>query len=182
MICSGASPKELVLQPRKKQGAEHWSLPRATPKSGFVSSESAGLSMGRKVRYKPHYSGPKQVWFGVSFYHCHTQSCRNCWWERISTNITYIQKKKRFKKIKCPTAISGLRVQTFNSAPPASVTFLDGLCFLKGFQASPLHKSKARGDMKNLSLQRAHQVQDTPWDISVPVINWSPRRTFHKLF
>lgn len=71
--------KGIGFAAQEKAGTEHWSLPRATPKSGFVSSESAGLSMGRKVRYKSHYSGPKQVWFGVSFYRCHTQSCRNCW-------------------------------------------------------------------------------------------------------
>lgn len=50
----------------------------------------------------------------------------------------------RKKKIKHPTAISGLRVQTFNSAPSGLVTFLDGLCFLKGFQASLLLWMKAK--------------------------------------
>lgn len=65
MICSGASAEELGLQAGIKQGAECWSLPGATPKSGFVSPEGVGLSMGRKVRYKPCYSGPQQVvWWG----------------------------------------------------------------------------------------------------------------------
>lgn len=65
MICSGASAEELGLQAGIKQGAECWSLPGATPKSGFVSPEGVGLSTGRKVRYKPRYSGPQQVvWWG----------------------------------------------------------------------------------------------------------------------
>lgn len=182
MICSGASPKELVLQPRKKQGQNIGVCQEPHQNQGLFLLKVLVCPWGEKWDINHTILAPNK--FGlVSLSTIATLRAVGIVGEKESAQTLPIYtKKKRFKKIKCPTAISGLRVQTFNSAPPASVTFLDGLCFLKGFQASPLHKSKARGDMKNLSLQRAHQVQDTPWDISVPVINWSPRRTFHKLF